>query len=55
MAVEVPKFFREFGYPQLMKTSHLRTPTADHQWESNLVALAWLCKILMYEQQVNAM
>lgn len=51
MAAEVPKFFKEFGYPHIMKTSHLRTPTADHQWESNLVALSWLCKLLLYEQE----
>ncbi|CDR95794.1 Kinetochore protein NDC80 homolog [Babesia bigemina] len=51
MAVEVPKFFKEFGYPHIMKTSHLRTPTADHQWEANLVALSWLCKLLLYEQE----
>ncbi|BAM38723.1 conserved hypothetical protein [Theileria orientalis strain Shintoku] len=51
MAVEVPKFYNEFGYPHTMKTSHLRTPTADHQWESNLVALTWLCKLLLYEHQ----
>ncbi|GFE53740.1 kinetochore NDC80 homolog, putative [Babesia ovis] len=51
MVVEVPKFFKEFGYPHIMKTSHLRTPTADHQWESNLVALSWLCKLLLYEQE----
>ncbi|KAK1442060.1 kinetochore protein ndc80 like protein [Babesia gibsoni] len=51
MATEVPKFFKDFGYPQIMKTSHMRTPTADHQWESNLVALSWLCKILLYEQE----
>ncbi|GIX66117.1 HEC/Ndc80p family protein [Babesia caballi] len=51
MAVEVPKFFKDFGYPHIMKTSHLRTPTADHQWEANLVALSWLCKLLLYEQE----
>ncbi|UKK00145.2 hypothetical protein MACK_000215 [Theileria orientalis] len=51
MAVEVPKFYNEFGYPHTMKTSHLRTPTAEHQWESNLVALTWLCKLLLYEHQ----
>ncbi|ORM39692.1 Kinetochore protein NDC80 -like protein [Babesia sp. Xinjiang] len=51
MVVEVPKFFKEFGYPHIMKTSHLRTPTADHQWEANLVALSWLCKLLLYEQE----
>ncbi|KAK2197187.1 bifunctional Kinetochore protein Ndc80/Ndc80 domain superfamily [Babesia duncani] len=51
MAIEVPKFFREFGYPQLMKTSNMRTPTADHQWETNLVALCWLCKLLAYENE----
>ncbi|GBE59688.1 HEC Ndc80p family protein, putative [Babesia ovata] len=53
MAVEVPKFFKEFGYPHIMKTSHLRTPTADHQWEANLVALSWLCKLLLYEQECS--
>ncbi|EDO06894.2 HEC/Ndc80p family protein [Babesia bovis T2Bo] len=51
MVVEVPKFFKEFAYPHIMKTSNLRTPTADHQWESNLIALSWLCKLLLYEQE----
>lgn len=51
MAIEVPRFFKDFGYPLIMETSHLRTPTADHQWERNLLALSWLCKLLLYEHK----
>ncbi|AFZ80421.1 hypothetical protein BEWA_032740 [Theileria equi strain WA] len=51
MTVEVPRFFKDFGYPLIMETSHLRTPTADHQWERNLLALSWLCKLLLYEHK----
>ncbi|XP_954515.1 uncharacterized protein TA19405 [Theileria annulata] len=51
MAVEVPKFYNDFGYPHIMTTSHLKTPTAERQWESNLVALSWLCKLLLYEHE----
>eukprot|EP00375_Theileria_parva_P003049 XP_765730.1 hypothetical protein [Theileria parva strain Muguga] len=52
MAVEVPKFYNDFGYPHIMTTSHLKTPTAERQWESNLMALSWLCKLLLYEHEV---
>ncbi|CDI83975.1 HEC/Ndc80p family protein, putative [Eimeria acervulina] len=48
---EVPKLFKEIGYPFPISKSAMLAPGTGHQWPHHLAALSWLCELLIYENE----
>ncbi|PFH33333.1 HEC/Ndc80p family protein [Besnoitia besnoiti] len=49
---EVPRLFKELGYPLTIAKSSMQAPNSAHQWPLHLHALSWLCELLIYESEV---
>ncbi|XP_026189741.1 kinetochore protein NDC80 homolog [Cyclospora cayetanensis] len=48
---EVPRLFKEIGYPFPISKSAMLAPGTGHQWPHHLAALSWLCELLIYENE----
>ncbi|KAF8821214.1 HEC/Ndc80p family protein [Cardiosporidium cionae] len=48
---EVPRIFKELGYPLTISKSSMVAPGTGQQWSHHLAALCWLCELLIYETE----